>query len=153
MRSLFASRWAKKILTAFALSLANPIAIAISFVYLFGKLATATRGINTAYIPWHLIPAWVVVGTVIYAAITLTLFLGVRVIFKLSFSQFSSVNTHAHSAFAPFIFVSIQLILGGMEWNIAGFILVPLFILGSLVAIPASFILAMERIQEISHKQ
>ena len=153
MRSLFASRWAKEMLTAFALSLINPIVIAINFVYLFEKLATATRGINTVCIPWRLIPVWVVVGTVIYIAITLTLFLGVRVMFKLSFPQFSSVNTHAHKAFAPFVFVSIQLILGGMEWNFAGFILAPLFILGSLAAIPFSLGLAMERIQELSHKQ
>lgn len=151
MGSLSSRKLANEILTASALSLANPIVIAINFICLFEKLATATRDINVAYMPWYRIPVWVVAGIGIYAVITLILFLGARARFKLSFSQFSSVNTYAHSAFAPFVLCSLQLILNGMEWNIAGFILAPLFILGSLIAIPFYFSLAMDRIKGMSN--
>jgi len=142
-----AARWGKEILLAFTCSFVNPIAIAINFLFVFERLAISD-GANIFVIPGYLVPVYVATGMVVYAVITSIVFLVVRFMFELSFSRFSSVNAFAHLAFAPFLLLSTQLVLGGMEWNVMGFIVVPLFLLASFFCIPGSIAIAMMRLNK-----
>ncbi len=152
MPSSFTARWVKEILLVFAFPFINPVAIAINFIYVFTKLATTT-GINSVVIPGRLVPVYIGTGMGIYVAITLILFLATRLMLKLSFSKFSSVNAWAHLPFFPFCLFSIAVTWGAMEWNLMGFIVVPLFLLVSFIAIPASVVIASWRIGKYLHKQ
>ena len=152
MLSSFAARLVREILLAFAFSFINPVVIAINFIYVLTKLATET-GINSVAIPGRLVPVYIGTGMGISIAITLILFLATRLILKLSFSKFSSVNAWAHLPFFPFFYFSILLIWGAPEGNLLGFIVVPLFLLVSFIAIPASVFIASWRIGEYLHKQ
>lgn len=152
MFSSFATKWVKEILLAFVFSLINPVAVALNFVFVFDRLATSVDT-NMFAIPGHLIPVYIATGMGIYAAITSILFLAVRYTLKLSFSKFSYANALAHLAFVPFLLFSLEFIWGGMEWNVMGFIIVPLFLLVSFFSIPASVAIALLRINKYRHKQ
>ena len=158
MLSSSAGRWVrvvarllKEVLFAIAFSLINPIVIAVNFVFVFDKLA-ASVGANTLAMPGYLIPVYMLAGIGIYAVIASMLFLAARVALRLSFSRFSSVNALAHLAFAPFLLFSAQLIWGGMEWNVMGFIIVPLFLFVGLLTIPGYIAIALLRINKQRHK-
>jgi hypothetical protein len=153
MLSSFTTRWVKEILLAFAFSLINPVVIALNFFFVFDKLATSI-GTNTLAIPGRLIPVYIATGMGIYAAITSILFLAIQSTLKLPFSKFSSANALGHLVFVPFLLFSLQFISGGgMEWNVMGFIVAPLFLLVSLFSIPVSVAIALLRINKYRHKQ
>ena len=152
MFSSFATRWVKEILLAFAFSLINPVVIALNFIFVFDKLATSI-GANTLAIPGRLIPVYIATGMGIYAAIASILFLAIQSTLKLPFSKFSSANALGHLVFVPFLLFSLQFIWGGMEWNVMGLIVVPLFLLVSFCSIPVSVFIALRRINKYRHKQ
>ena len=137
---------------ALSLSLINPVVIAISFAFLFDKLSITSDN-NIASIPIKLVPVWIAAGMGTYVAVSLILFLILRATAKLSFTQFASVNILAHLPFIPFCLFSWLLITEGMEWNLMGFITVPLFILMTAILIPVSFFVTAIAIRKVRRGQ
>ena len=148
----FKSKYLKYCFYAFTLSLINPVVIAINFIFLFEKLAT-TKNQSMASMPINLVPVWLAAGMGTCVAISLILFFILRATAKLSFTQFTSINMLAHLPFIPFSLFSWLLITTGIEWNIGGLILVPLFILMAVVLIPVSFFIAVVAIRKVRRQR
>jgi hypothetical protein len=129
------------LLNVFFLSLVNPVVIAINFWFLWDKL-TVTTDQNLAALPIKLIPVWLAAGMGIYAAISSILFLVIWAVTRLPFSRIAYINLMAHVPFLPFLLFSQLLMFLGIEWNLAGFIIAPVFILMAAILIPASLLYA-----------
>ena len=139
-------------LYALFLSLANPVIISINFIYVWNKLAV-TSGQNIAALPIKLVPAWLAAGMGIYAILGSILFITIYTITKLPFSRIMSINLKAHLPFLPFLLFSQQLAHHGFEWNIGGFILVPIFLVMAAILIPVSLLYAVFLIRKERREQ
>ena len=140
------------LLNVFFLSLVNPVVIAINFSFLWGKL-TVTTDQNIAALPIKLIPVWLGAGMGIYAAISSILFFVIWAVTRLPFSRIAYINLMAHLPFIPFSLFSWLLITDGIEWNMAGFIIAPIFILMAAILVPASLLYAVYLIRKSWREQ
>lgn len=136
----------RKVCLFLFLSLVNPVFMALSFFLTnyWGFLETVST--NTFRLSYELIPVYIAIDFFSSAALlgVIHYFLQKRNRFATSLALYNKSQL-VFVVFAPFLFL---LIFKGIEGNIAGFLIIPLFLLLSIICIPISIVSFFRKLQQ-----
>ncbi len=137
------NRWPRRAAYLLFGSLANPFVIFVNVLMVWGPLSTGRA--SELWLEWPAVPVWVGTGIVFFAALSGVQWLAIHLRTGLSFDAFVRLDRRAQLPYAPFLLVSTML-FQGIEMNVMGFIVVPLFVLALLVTVPLSWFITLSEL-------
>jgi len=151
----FIPNWLKTFLHIVFVSITNPFVIAINFVLVWTNLAQETST-NVSRLPGWSIPIWILAGLFIAAVLIALQYLIVRIVVKVPYPKYRWLDSIAHLPYLPFLFATSTFMFSELEGNIIGFIVLPAYMVATLITLPISFIIStilIIRARKASHEE